>query len=90
MNMTMHYKIHSSADVRFTHLGHLAPIEEVLHHKQIELLLSVVLRVLVPNTVNSQNLRKRCRPLRTGSGKRERNRLKYKQVFLSHENKYIY
>lgn len=55
-----------------THLRHLASVEEILHHEQIELLLRVVLRVLVADTVNSQNLRQCRGPLRTGSGKEGR------------------
>lgn len=48
----------------FAHLSHLASIEEILHHQQVQLLLRVVLRVLVSDPVNSQDLRQRRGPLR--------------------------
>lgn len=46
-----------------SYLSHLASIEEVLHHKQVQFLLRVILGVLVTDPVNAEYLRQRCRPL---------------------------
>jgi len=62
------YKIETPFIIVHSHLSHLAPVEQVLHHQQVQLLLRVVLRVLVTDPVNSQNLRQRRRPLRHKDG----------------------
>lgn len=38
------------------YLSHLASVEEIFHHEQVQFLLRVVLRVLVANPVNTQDL----------------------------------
>lgn len=46
-----------------SYLSHLASIEEIFHHEQVQFLLRVVLGVLVTNPVNTQDLCQRCRSL---------------------------
>lgn len=43
-----------------SYLSHLSPIEKVFHDKQIQFLLSVVLRVLVPNSIHPKDFGQCC------------------------------
>lgn len=52
----------SQGALQVKHLSHLATIEKILHHEQVQFLLCVVLGVLVTDSVNTQDLRQRSRP----------------------------
>lgn len=47
----------------FTYLSHLASIEKIFHHKQVQFLLRVVLGILVADPENTQDLGQCSRPL---------------------------
>lgn len=68
------------------HLCHLAPVEQVLHDKQVQLLLCVVLGVLVADAVHPQDLGQGSGPLKGTGGQGVALSGGYLEVYFANEN----